>query len=201
VYFPSYGWIEFEPTHDNVYFPIPRGATAGSCFHDLGCDLPGGGGAGGGVIPSPTGRLGGPQDVASGTSGGGGFSLRVPDPSTLTKIVGIALAVLLLLFAAAARYLRPRTVMGVWRRTLVLARLAGADQRAGETPLELGRRLAGTFPEASEALRSLSNGFVVAAYAPPDVARSTRSSVMEAWSALRPLLLRRAFGRIRPTRV
>jgi hypothetical protein len=119
----------------------------------------------------------------------------------LTKIVAIVIALLLVMFAAAARYLRPRTVMGVWRRTLVLARLAGADQRIGETPFELGRRLARTFPEASEPMRSLINGFVVAAYAPADVAGSARASVMEAWSALRPLLLRRAFTRIRPARV
>jgi len=91
--------------------------------------------------------------------------------------------------------------MGVWRRTLLLARLAGADQRAGETPYEMGRRLVGSFPEAAEPMRSLTNGFVVAAYAPPDLARSARASVLEAWSALRPLLLRRAFARIRPTRV
>ena len=89
--------------------------------------------------------------------------------------------------------------MGVWRRTLALARLAGADQRPGETPLELGRRLAWSFPEASDPMRSLIDGFVVAAYAPPEVARSARASVMEAWSALRPLLLRRAFARLRPS--
>jgi hypothetical protein len=151
-------------------------------------------------LPVPTGRTGGTQEGPAGATGPG-FPFRVPDPSTLTKIIGIVLAVLLVLFATAARYLRPRSVMGVWRRTLLLARLAGADQRAGETPYELGRRLVGSFPEAAEPMRSLTNGFVVAAYAPPDVARSTRASVLEAWSALRPLLLRRAFGRIRPTRV
>jgi len=39
---------------------------------------------------------------------------------------------------------------------------------------------------------------VVAAYAPPDEARAARTSVMEAWSGLRPLLLRRVFARFRP---
>jgi len=91
--------------------------------------------------------------------------------------------------------------MGVWRRTLMLARLAGADQRPGETPYELGRRLAGTFPETSAPVRSLADSFAVAAYAPPDVAKSARASVMESWSALRPLLLRRAIARLRPSRV
>jgi transglutaminase-like putative cysteine protease len=200
VYFPKYGWIEFEPTRDNVYFSIPRGASGNACQRDLGCDTPGGGSGTVVAPPVQTGRTGGTQEGPAGSTGAG-FTLRVPDPSTLTKIIGIVLAVLLVLFAAAARYLRPRSVMGVWRRTLLLARLAGADQRAGETPFELGRRLGGTFPEASEPMRSLTSGFVVAAYAPPDVARSARASVLEAWSALRPLLLRRALGRLRPTRV
>ncbi len=199
VYFPTYGWIQFEPTHDTsgTYNPIPRGGSGlNTCQRDLGCDTPGGAGSTG-AAPLPAGRGAGAEDP-SGTAGGGGFSFRVPDPSTLTKIVAIVVALLLLVFAAAARYLRPRSVMGVWRRTLVLARLAGADQRVGETPFELARRLARSFPEASEPMRTLANGFVVAAYAPADVAGSARTSVMEAWSALRPLLLRRVFARMRP---
>src|SRR6267143_500839 len=192
VYFPKYGWIEFEPTHDNIYFPVPSGSSGTGCQRDLGCDTPGGGGGLAGVVPTPTGRAGGTlEGPTAGT--GSGFAFRIPDPSTLTKIICIVLAFLLVLFAAVTRYLRPRSVMGVWRRTLLLARLAGADQRAGETPYELGRRLARSFPEASEPMRSLTGGFVVAAYAPPDAARAARSSVLEAWSALRPLLLRRAF--------
>jgi transglutaminase-like putative cysteine protease len=202
AYFPTYGWIQFEPTRDTsgVYNSIPRGASGNNiCQRDLGCDTPSGGSAGG-VAPLPAGKGTTGGDVP-GTGGGGGFSFRVPDPSTVTKIVAIVVALLLFMFAAAARYLRPRTVMGVWRRTLVLARLAGADQRPGETPFELGRRLARSFPEASEPMRSLTNGFVVAAYAPAGMAGSARASVMEAWSTLRPLLLRRVFARLRPIRV
>jgi hypothetical protein len=202
AYFPTYGWIQFEPTHDTsgVYNPISRGLGGqNACQRDLGCDTVGGGGTTG-VVPVQAGKGAAGGDVP-GTGGSGGFAFRVPDPGTLTKIIAIVVALLLLVFAAAARYLRPRTVMGVWRRTLVLARLAGADQRSGETPFELGRRLAGRFPEASEPMRSLTNGFVVAAYAPADLAGSARASVMEAWSTLRPLLLRRVFARLRPARI
>src|SRR5260370_32839126 len=39
VYFPKYGWIQFEPTHDNVYTPIPRGLSGGA---DAGFPRPGG---------------------------------------------------------------------------------------------------------------------------------------------------------------
>jgi hypothetical protein len=202
VYFPTYGWIEFEPTNDNVYFPIQRGASGSNiCLRDLLCSdsgVPSGTTVG---VPNTRPQSGGPNVSSQAPGGGGAGFLKIPDPGTLTKIIGIVLALLLVLLAAVARYLRPRTVMGVWRRTLVLARLAGADQRTGETPYELGRRLAWSFPEASEHVRSLANGFVIAAYAPPDVAHSARSSVMESWSALRPLLLRRAFSRFRPSRV
>jgi hypothetical protein len=90
--------------------------------------------------------------------------------------------------------------MGVWKRTLALSELAGAQRKPGETPLEAGRRLQQRFPEASEPVGALARDFVVAAYAPPDVAASTRSSVMETWSALRPLLVRRVLARLRPNR-
>jgi hypothetical protein len=78
--------------------------------------------------------------------------------------------------------------------------MAGAERRPGETPLELARRIAGRFPEVSDAMRSLADGFVVSAYAPPELAPSARASVLEAWAALRPLLLRRVASRLRLTR-
>jgi hypothetical protein len=198
-YFPSYGWITFEPTPDGVYTPVLRGAQGENlCLRDSNCNNP--------PTPSstpapPTHRPGGVNDVppGGGISGGTtGFRLHVPDAGTLTRIVGLLFAVLLLLLAATARYLRPRTIAAVWKRTLTLARLAGAERRLGETPLELSRRLQGIFPEASEPVGALASGFTIAAYAPPDLAMSARSSVMEAWSSLRPLLLRRVFARLRP---
>jgi hypothetical protein len=116
------------------------------------------------------------------------------------RIAGGFVALLLLLLVAATRYLRPRSVMAVWKRTLTLSSLAGAERRPGETPLELGRRLRRTFPEAAEPVTALADGFVVAAYAPPEVASTTRNSIMEAWTSLRPMLLRRVFRRLRPSR-
>jgi hypothetical protein len=125
------------------------------------------------------------------------FGFGLPDAGTTTEIVGVLLAIVLLVLAAAARYLRPRSVMGVWKRMLALSGLAGMKHRPGETPLELGRRMQKSFPEASEPAGALAGAFAVAAYAPPDVAGSTRSSVMEAWTELRPLLLRRVMSRLR----
>jgi len=80
---------------------------------------------------------GGNQDAGGGGFvGPGGVRFSLPDAGTLTRIAAILLALLLVALAVAARYLRPRTVMGVWQRTLVLARLAGAPVLGGivETP-------------------------------------------------------------------
>ena len=120
--------------------------------------------------------------------------------TTIMRVAGGFVAILLLLLVAALRYLRPRSVMAVWKRTLTLANLAGAERRSGETPLEVGRRLRRTFPEAAGPVSALTDGFVVAAYAPPEMASTTRTSVMEAWTSLRPMLLRRVFRRLRPSR-
>ena len=199
-YFPGFGWITFEPTpQDGGYATVARGTSGVNvCARDEHCTIPTGPG---GVIPTPTGNPGGaglqdPGNVPGGR--GSAFGFRVPDAGTLTTIVGILLAVVLLVFAAIARYLRPRSVMGVWRRTLVLARLAGAERRQAETPYETTRRLTNYFPEARDQLRSLSQGFVVAAYAPDELAKSARASVLETWAALRPILLRRILQRVRP---
>jgi hypothetical protein len=83
---------------------------------------------------------------------------------------------------------------------ITMSEMAGAKRRPGETPLELGRRLQRSFPEAAEPVSALAGGFMVAAYAPEDLAASSRSSVMEAWSAVRPLLVRRVLARLRPNR-
>ncbi len=205
VYFPNYGWIPFEPTPDQTYSPIPRGQSTGTiCVNDTLCGVVGTTG-GGGSVPTPSnrevGRPGGNQNGATNAGGGaGGFKLGIPDAGTLTRILAVLLAVMLLLAAYVSRYLRPRSVMGVWQRTLVLARLAGAAALPGETPFELGRRLARVFPEAEAPMRALAGGFAVAAYAPPDLAAETRAGVMEAWAQLRPLMLKRVLSRARPHR-
>jgi transglutaminase-like putative cysteine protease len=206
VYFPQYGWIPFEPTADSLglYQLIPRGASGVQCFRDEGCDTPSSGGTVGGTTttPTPQANRGERNDPATGPLGGGiAIGGARFDTTVLMRAAGVVVALLLLLLVLGLRYLRPRTVMAVWKRTLTLTELAGARGRPGETPLELGRRLQRTFPEAAEPAAALASGFVVAAYAPPDIASTARGSVMEAWTALRPMLLRRVFRRLRPGRL
>ena len=132
-YFPAYGWIPFEPTNDRSasYVPISRGASGTNlCLRDNGCDVTTPVGTTGGVpLPNP-GRKGGNQDPGSNVSGPAGLVLGRPDAGTLTRIAAIVLAILLLVLVAVSRYLRPRTVMAVWKRTLSLARMAASLRRS-----------------------------------------------------------------------
>jgi hypothetical protein len=198
VYFPGYGWIPFEPTKDSdgYYQTIQRGTSGSACLRDNGCDDPGAGSSGG-ASGLPVVAPKNPKELADPGQLGGRFAVRIPDATTLTTGLGVLVAIVLLLFVGVSRYLRPRTVMGVWTRMLALSQLAGAERRPGETPKELSHRLQRTFPEASDPVDTLASGFAVAAYAPPDVAATARSSVMESWSALRPMLLRRVLARLR----
>lgn len=203
VYFPTYGWIPYEPTADGTYSSIPRGQNGGGfvCLHDEGCDAPPDlTSTGQGSTSAPTQA---PATKAPAAQSSNGFLKAVAATFNgfMPKLIVLLFALLLVVAAAGARYLRPKTVMAAWKRTLVLADLAGAKARPGETPLELGRRLSRTFPEAAEPVASLTSSFTVAAYAPPETASEARSSVMEAWTNLRPMLLRRVFERLRGGRL
>lgn len=201
VYFPGYGWVPFEPTNDGIYQPIRRGVSlTGLCLRDNQCTNPSPI-----AVSSPTAqpthnKLVGVNAGDTGSISANQSPLRWLDSTAVARILGVLLALLFALAALGVRYLRPRTVMGVWQRVLVLARLAGAELQPGETPLEMDKRLSRAFPEAAPQLHALTGAFVVAAYAPPEMARETRPSVMEAWSSLRPMMVRRVLSRVRPGR-
>jgi hypothetical protein len=123
--------------------------------------------------------------------------LGLPALRTWTPVAAGVLLALVLLLIALSRFLRPRTVAGVWRRAMLLLKLAGVRPRIGETPIEFGNRVAGRFPEAAAGMRQLAGDFAVAAYAPPGLAEQRGPAVMAGWGSLRTLLLRRVVSRRR----
>jgi hypothetical protein len=195
AYFPGYGWIPFEPTPDGTYFPIPRGSVSADCAPDSEICAAGDAGAGGAGVVNPRPDRGDLLAGDQGLGGGGGVASRVPGgfPGALFGL----LAVLVALWVAVTRYLRPRTVSAVWKRTSLLSRLAGVQSHLGETPHEFGARLAREIPEAARPARELAERFAIAAYAPRTLAMDSRTGVLSAWEELRPLLLRRVRGRLR----
>ena len=110
---------------------------------------------------------------------------------------GLLLLATLGLFLVS-RYLRPHTAGQAWNRLGRLSRLAGEEGPPGETPSELGRRLAAAYPEAAHPIRELTDSFVVAAYAPAETARRRSGDVVERWVQIRPHLVRRLVQRLRP---
>ncbi|HEX6348122.1 MAG TPA: transglutaminase-like domain-containing protein [Candidatus Dormibacteraeota bacterium] len=197
TYFPQYGWIPWEPTPDGTYFPIERGNnTSAACARDAEiCDPSQDPNAG---ATSPTGK---PDKGAvdpgtdAGLSGGGG--LRVPSPAVVLPWAAALLLLLALMYFAVSRYLRPTTAAGAWSRTAFLARLGGMGRRPGETPFEFGRRLGEEAPETRSTARVLAEAYAEAAYAPPELARSSRDRVLDAFRELRPMLVARIRNRNR----
>ena len=194
AFFPGYGWIPFEPTPDGNYYSIPRAQAPNTCNRDQ-CatgdstvDTASGSAKNtkairdlGGDVPNQTGPLGGQSQVP--------IWLLIPFGFLLLGAVG---------FFLASRYLRPHSAGQVWQRIGVLSRLAGVEGPAGETPSEIGRRLAAAYPEAARPMRELTDSFVVAAYGPAEVARRRAAEVVERWEEIRPHLLRRLVERLRP---
>lgn len=193
VYYPRYGWIPFEPTPDGAYFPIPRGNASAMCSRDAEvCDTSGETGVAAGESTPKVDK----GEVDVGDVGSGSSSRLLLLPAFPLLLLGL-LAVLAAAWFAISRYLRPRTVSGVWRRTSLLSRLAGLGPQAAETPLEFGARLGMELPEAAKAAQELATQFTVAAYGPPELAAGTRGAILATWEELRPLLLHRVRLRFR----
>ncbi|HVC99768.1 MAG TPA: transglutaminase domain-containing protein [Candidatus Dormibacteraeota bacterium] len=195
AYFPNFGWITFEPTPDGTYFPIARAQAPVNCNRDncaSGEDT-------GGLVPATGVSKTGIKDLAgsavpnlAGPLGSrGGFPYWALVPLAL-----LALGALLLF--AGSRFLRPRTATLVWKRLLLLSRLAGVEGPPGETPNEFGRRLGAAYPEAAKPLRDLAESFTVAAYAPASAVRPAAALVVARWEQVRPALLRKLVDRLRP---
>ena len=193
AYFPSFGWIPFEPTPDGTYYSIPRAQPINTCNRD-GCatnespvDTASGSAraklpkVASGDIPNQTGPLGGQSQT----------------PIWLLIAFGFLL-VATVAFFMTSRYLRPHTAGQVWKRIGALSRLAGVEGPAGETPAEAGRRLAGAYPDAARPIDELTKSFVVASYGPAEAARNRAAEVVERWPEIRPHLVRRLVERLRP---
>jgi transglutaminase-like putative cysteine protease len=193
AFFPGYGWIPFEPTPDGIYYSIPRAQAPNNCNRDQ-CatgdstvDTASGSAKAkaikdaGGDVPNQAGPLGGQSQMP--------YWLLFPFGLLLLGALG---------FFLASRYLRPHSAGEVWRRLGVLSRLAGNEGPPGETPSEIGRRLAAAYPEAAHPIRELTNSFVVTAYAPTEVAHKRAADVVERWTEIRHHLVRRLVERLRP---
>src|SRR5207302_8188646 len=133
MYFPSYGWVPFEPTPDGTYFPVPRGTAVCQVNGTLCTNSSAAAAASDREAPGlrDTGSLPNLGAPVPGAHGRGGFHFPV---DIWPQVVLPFLLLLLLAAVVAIRFLTPRTAGRAWRRTQVLSRLAGLPSVPAETP-------------------------------------------------------------------
>jgi len=186
VFFPDYGWVEFEPTPGRErprvagteQEPSPGGAGT---FDDEDLEedpFPGG------LGPTTPLRL---RDR--------GFPfLGIP-----WILLGAGLVVLAVLSALGFRWLlgSPTTVPGVYGKMGRLSALGGLGPHDGQTPREYGSNLARRLPGIASEVDTVVGTYTRGRYGNREPSESEQAGVLEAWRAMRRALFIRALRRKR----
>ena len=180
VWFPSYGWIEFEPTPSETPF-----LRAEEPFD------PAAGGAGG------TGDL--PDDAldrenqlldrdllfaeGEGAGAGGVLGGALPfDPTPVVATLGLLLlALLALILRFEWRFRRLSAVEASWGKARLLAAYIGHPSRPSETTYEYADALGRSVPEVREPIRVIAEARVRERYAPVGASDDDRERAEDAW--------------------
>ncbi len=136
AYFPTYGWVAFEPTPDGTYNPIPRGADTSPST----------------VVPTPSSSAGAtptPKPTTTprpdnGAAAAGGTAPTIP-PGLLGGVLAV-LAIALLLVLLRNWIAHPRTLPATWRRVAALGAVLGVRRRQSETYAAYVARLCRALP-------------------------------------------------------
>ena len=214
VYFPEYGWVEFEPTPADVQDALvhlgirPQGFLATTstaldpCSDPFLAEL---------CVNSsePVGNVADVLDELLGLEGdpvGGGAPVQAGSgPPWALFGLGLALVLALALPVGTVSYVRwsiPRLGYAtvVYASIGLLGRLGGVGLRPYDTPWEYCARLSRALPEHVHSVTRITRGFVAARYGPSKGLTSDEmEGVRDSWRALRKPLLRlallRLFGR------
>ena len=174
VYFPGYGWIEYDAT--------PPGAVPGTSD-----DIPA-------IDPVS------PPDIPEPDQG----AVQVPDTGVLPPgpvddinpriaagvIAGIVFG--LLLAAWALLYRRPSTSKSFYQRLVLLASLAGLGPRPWQTALEFSEKLSAALPRQSPAIKRITQIYVNHRYGGKTGGCEEDPALADSWPQLRRALLKKA---------
>ncbi len=187
VYFPGYGWVEFNPTPNHPAISragdgqnaASAGANPNAPDLGLGNINPGGGA---------------PQ------AGDAGSGLQAPRSSDRTGwLIGAIASGLALLFVSSAAGLRYAWVRGLsgldaparlWGQTVRLASWARAAPARNQTPREFARTLRAQVP-GSAGVELLAESYVRHRYGRQSIAADERARLEQAWRGVRKSLVRR----------
>ncbi|MBP7999371.1 MAG: transglutaminase domain-containing protein [Chloroflexi bacterium] len=196
VYFPQYGWIQFEPTAALPIDVRPEG-SGGDAFDvpDRGPqenEDPGGFREDPGDIAN-AGDLEGQEDEAA----NGLFSSSPTILYGAGAIVVVALAYFTLVFGERYNKQIEGDIDKSYSRLANWASRLGINFRPVHTPFERAELLAAAVPEGRQPIINLTNEFVVRRFARENQKNSFFSPLQE-WKMLRPLLLRQTIRHYLP---
>lgn len=165
VFFPSYGWLNFEPTPINPEIIRPDASLGGA------------------VASLPVPRLVEPHPL----------SFLATNLAHAIEGVIVSLVVIAIALGIRRQWehdLPPGDyVQLVYSRLLKSGGRRGLRKRSDETPLEYGRRLALLFEldeaEVAEAVRRVTRLYTISRYSPRKLTAADRLEVMEAWRTVR----------------
>ncbi len=190
VYFPQYGWIEFEPTPSETVFPRIEDRTLTSDGN------PGSGvnrerdpdrDQGDDQIDRGTMREGAEDE---GFAGGALNIVRSVDPRPALGALALLLLALLVSFVRfELRFRGQPPIDSAWGKTRLLGSYVGHSPAPSQTAYEYAESLAGVVPEAREPLRVIAHARVVDLYSRGGATDTERSAVESAWGRVARALL------------
>ena len=202
VYFPEFGWIDFEPTPawPDPHRQIGRPASGGQAVEAI--DAPDQEFAEfqGFAFPAQLSAIG--LGTEGGFEGGGGGI----DVLRVVVLPIIAVIVALLVLVAALQILWNLALRGlaleqqVYAKMARLGRLAGVGRSASQTPREYAGSLAAALPRVAGDAALVATGYSAVTYGAPAQASVDDLSLREAWKRVRGAMLSRIIRRLVPGR-
>lgn len=194
VYFPGYGWIEFEPT-----------ASVPAVIHpDVAQAAGGEGDTSGGTNPSAEAvPFEDPGDGLGPDSGSTGGSFGLPtsaDYAFLLSLFGVVIGVAALfrlgLYGWDRHFQRLPAAEAAYARMSVIARFFGRGPRPYETPFEYAQSLARNVPGGAGAIQGIATAFVRHRFGGEGEQPGDRQRLASAWQSLRGQLPRGLLRRL-----
>ena len=190
VFFPGYGWVEFEPTPGHERPGLVREAEE---LQEL---LPGGNGLGDENV----------DDLLAGTLGPRGRGL--PYDSGREWMVwtgagagGVALALLAAFLALRWLLATPTAATGVYGKMARLSNIARLGPYDGQTPNEYGSDMARRLPEIEPEVATVVEVYTKSRYGNRTLSEVEEARVIEAWRKIRRVLFLRTLRRHRQKRI
>jgi len=190
VYFPGYGWIDFEPTPSQPL--LQRPATSGSNVAGLPLPLP--------AAPGPQGRQatpgpGGAEEGAGNVAGPGSLLWsRLSSRIVLGVVVFCLFTVAGVAAYVASRWRALQPVERLYLRLTWVAGLLGVGVRPCQTPIEFGRALSEALGPGGAAAGEIVRLYTRQRFGRREASAGELAAAQQAWWTLLPIAARRALA-------